>query len=93
MAPMGTARYNFSAVLKDNYIYVFGDKAYWCSSSIERCCIDDNTWEFLPPMPKRPRKGHCAVSATAGSKEYSVGGNTRSLGVFDTGSSSLTWGL
>eukprot|EP00816_Leptocylindrus_hargravesii_P012956 CAMPEP_0196803428 /NCGR_PEP_ID=MMETSP1362-20130617/2839_1 /TAXON_ID=163516 /ORGANISM="Leptocylindrus danicus, Strain CCMP1856" /LENGTH=80 /DNA_ID=CAMNT_0042175013 /DNA_START=12 /DNA_END=251 /DNA_ORIENTATION=+ len=42
-------------------------------------------------MPKGPRYGHCAVSA-AGSEIYIVGDDydTRSVDVFDTGSS-LAW--
>eukprot|EP00816_Leptocylindrus_hargravesii_P005627 CAMPEP_0196802124 /NCGR_PEP_ID=MMETSP1362-20130617/1814_1 /TAXON_ID=163516 /ORGANISM="Leptocylindrus danicus, Strain CCMP1856" /LENGTH=56 /DNA_ID=CAMNT_0042173339 /DNA_START=12 /DNA_END=179 /DNA_ORIENTATION=- len=56
MAPMGTARYDFAAILKDNYIYVFGG----CNnggrlSSTERYCIANNTWEDLQDMPKGPR--------------------------------------
>eukprot|EP00816_Leptocylindrus_hargravesii_P012174 CAMPEP_0196804252 /NCGR_PEP_ID=MMETSP1362-20130617/3830_1 /TAXON_ID=163516 /ORGANISM="Leptocylindrus danicus, Strain CCMP1856" /LENGTH=187 /DNA_ID=CAMNT_0042176417 /DNA_START=66 /DNA_END=626 /DNA_ORIENTATION=+ len=89
MAPMATTRYYFAAVLKGNYIYVFGGFGFngGCLSSTERYCIDNNSWEQLPDMPKGPRRGHCAVTTT-GSEIYVVGGyGTRSVDVFDTGSS------
>jgi len=85
MAPMDTARGEFAAVLKDNYIYVFG--GYGTNGSTERYCIDNNTWEDLPRMPEGPRRGHCAVS-TSGNEIYIVGDN-RSFHVFDT--ATLTW--
>eukprot|EP00816_Leptocylindrus_hargravesii_P002373 CAMPEP_0196802000 /NCGR_PEP_ID=MMETSP1362-20130617/1741_1 /TAXON_ID=163516 /ORGANISM="Leptocylindrus danicus, Strain CCMP1856" /LENGTH=270 /DNA_ID=CAMNT_0042173197 /DNA_START=30 /DNA_END=839 /DNA_ORIENTATION=+ len=94
MAPMGTPRRYFAAILKDGYIYVFGgtndDGAmYYDLSSTERYSIANNIWENLPDMPKGPRFGHCAVT-TRGSEIYIVGGDgTRSVDVFDT--SSLTW--
>ena len=91
MALMATARYNFAAALKGNYIYVFGGLNYDGRplSSAERYCIDNNTWEDLADMPRGPRSDHCAVSTT-GSEIYIVGGNFRTIDVFDTGLS-LAW--
>jgi len=91
MAPMGTAREDFAAALKEKYIYVFGGcngDDGWLSST-ERYSIDNNTWEDLPYMPEVLREGHCAIS-TPGSEIYIVGGGTCAMDVFDTGPS-LSW--
>ena len=91
MAPMGSARGDFAAALKDNYIYVFGGlgEFFEIFSSTERYSIDNNTWEDLPRIPKGSRASHCAVSS-AGSEIYVVGGeDTCSVDVFDT--ATLTW--
>eukprot|EP00816_Leptocylindrus_hargravesii_P013906 CAMPEP_0196809488 /NCGR_PEP_ID=MMETSP1362-20130617/9417_1 /TAXON_ID=163516 /ORGANISM="Leptocylindrus danicus, Strain CCMP1856" /LENGTH=427 /DNA_ID=CAMNT_0042184201 /DNA_START=167 /DNA_END=1450 /DNA_ORIENTATION=+ len=80
MAPMGTARYSFPAVLKGNYIYVFGGCLL---KSAERYSIVTNTWEDLPGMAEGRYGGLCAV-ATAGDDIYVVGGNNRSIKVCDT---------
>ena len=93
MAPMDNARRDFAAVVKYNYIFVFGVGAgeyVGLLSSTERYCIDNNTWEHLPDMPNGPRFGHRAVP-TAGSEIYIVGGFcTHSVEVFDMGPS-LMW--
>jgi len=90
MAPMGTARGGCIAVLKDKYIYVFGGCSFATESSAERYSIENNTWEDLPDMPKRPRDGHYCAISTQGSEIYIVGGDTCSMDVFDTGPS-LSW--
>eukprot|EP00816_Leptocylindrus_hargravesii_P002357 CAMPEP_0196801530 /NCGR_PEP_ID=MMETSP1362-20130617/1302_1 /TAXON_ID=163516 /ORGANISM="Leptocylindrus danicus, Strain CCMP1856" /LENGTH=101 /DNA_ID=CAMNT_0042172549 /DNA_START=25 /DNA_END=327 /DNA_ORIENTATION=+ len=89
MAPMGTDRSLFAAILKDGYIYAFGGVSRIRFPPTERYSIANNTWEELPDMPEGPRDRHCAVSTT-GSEIYIVGGYvTRTVDVFDT--SSLTW--
>eukprot|EP00816_Leptocylindrus_hargravesii_P008031 CAMPEP_0196801788 /NCGR_PEP_ID=MMETSP1362-20130617/1565_1 /TAXON_ID=163516 /ORGANISM="Leptocylindrus danicus, Strain CCMP1856" /LENGTH=141 /DNA_ID=CAMNT_0042172913 /DNA_START=28 /DNA_END=449 /DNA_ORIENTATION=+ len=89
MAPMGNPRKEFAAILKDEYIYVFGGYNGRSLSSTERYSVANNTWENLPDMPKGPCDGHCAVSTT-GSEIYIVDGYaTRTVDVFDT--SSLSW--
>jgi len=89
MAPMGTARDGCIAALRDKFIYVFsGLNSRWLSST-ERYSIDNNTWEDLPDMPKKPRAGRCAIS-TPGSEIFILGGNSCSIDVFDTGPS-LSW--
>eukprot|EP00816_Leptocylindrus_hargravesii_P003235 CAMPEP_0196801306 /NCGR_PEP_ID=MMETSP1362-20130617/1068_1 /TAXON_ID=163516 /ORGANISM="Leptocylindrus danicus, Strain CCMP1856" /LENGTH=58 /DNA_ID=CAMNT_0042172201 /DNA_START=28 /DNA_END=200 /DNA_ORIENTATION=- len=58
MAPMGTTRSLFAAVLKDGYIYVFGGCNYHgLLYSTERYSIANNRWEDLQDMPKEPRFG------------------------------------
>jgi len=88
MAPMGTARGDFAADLKENYIYVFGgyNRDDGDLSSTERYSIDNNIWEGLPDMPTGIRDGPNAIS-TPGSEIYIVGGDTCSVDVFDTGPS------
>merc|ERR1712226_1750245 len=88
MAPMGTTRDGFAAILKDGYIYVLGGYNGRSLSSTERYCIANNTWEQLPDMPDGFRYCHCAVSTT-GSEIYIVGGGYGTVDVFDT--SSLSW--
>eukprot|EP00816_Leptocylindrus_hargravesii_P009077 CAMPEP_0196810640 /NCGR_PEP_ID=MMETSP1362-20130617/12826_1 /TAXON_ID=163516 /ORGANISM="Leptocylindrus danicus, Strain CCMP1856" /LENGTH=90 /DNA_ID=CAMNT_0042185733 /DNA_START=28 /DNA_END=300 /DNA_ORIENTATION=- len=88
MAPMGTLRWLFAAVLKDEYIYVFGGFNHDDGelSSAERCSITNNTCEQLQDMPERTRYDHGAVS-TSGSEIYIVGGvGTCSADIFDTSS-------
>eukprot|EP00816_Leptocylindrus_hargravesii_P001605 CAMPEP_0196803940 /NCGR_PEP_ID=MMETSP1362-20130617/3446_1 /TAXON_ID=163516 /ORGANISM="Leptocylindrus danicus, Strain CCMP1856" /LENGTH=52 /DNA_ID=CAMNT_0042175863 /DNA_START=26 /DNA_END=181 /DNA_ORIENTATION=- len=51
MAPMGTPRVDFAAILKEKYIYVFGGSNGSDGrrlSSTERYSIANNTWEELP---------------------------------------------
>ena len=66
MAPMDTVGDDFAAVVKENYIYLFGG----CSNSrsTQRYCIDNNTWEHLPAMPKGRRVG-CLCSNYSGQRD------------------------
>jgi len=87
MAPMRRARLYFAAVLRENYIYVFGgyDGEHWVVSA-ERYSIVDNSWEELPNMP-RQRRGHSAC--LLGKDIFLVGGYDYVSDVFDT--VSLRW--
>ena len=60
MASMRSVRKSFAALLKGNYIYVFGGYARSLLDSAEHYSIADNSWEELPNMP-RPRDDHSAV--------------------------------
>jgi len=83
MAPMGTARYDFAAILKDEYIYVFGGMNGTVFASAERYSIVDDTWEALPRM-RRAR--HVPSAVESGEHDIIIAGglDERSLEVFDT---------
>ena len=94
MAPMGTERYLYAAVLQGGYIYIYihafgGIGRNNRLASAERYSIANNTWEDLPDMSEM-RCGHSAVAAPSSSIIYITGGFGRIiLELFDA--ISLRW--
>lgn len=89
MASMGTARALCAAVLKGDYIYIFGGINRYVLASAERYSIDDNAWEALPDMANG-RYNHCAVTASSRSDIYIVSGCTMlPIDILDT--KTLMW--
>ena len=88
---MGTTRRASAAVLKGNYIYVFGG---YCGyrfvlKSVERYLIVANAWEYLPGMGEE-NENHCAV-AGQGSDIYIVGGEDDCCPFEIADAASLLW--
>jgi len=87
MVSMRCPRDEFPAVLKGNYIYVFGGLGETCCQiSAERYSIADNSWEDIPDLPRSRYRS----AGLLGNDIYIVGGLSNvSPVIFDT--VSLRW--
>jgi len=87
MTPMSNGRDSFAAVLKGDYIYVFGGYHTRRLSSPERYSIVDDSWEDIPDIP---RIRHHLGAVVLGNDIYIMGDRVRPLlDIFDT--VSLRW--